>query len=127
VKIDKLFGAIFALLSVIIGAFNSHAFKKILPYTALESIDVGLRYMMYHGLALLILSILSIEEKKWIAIFFIVGTIFFSFSIFLLSIQSRVNIELSWLGPITPIGGCFLIFGWILLVYKFVKQKKISN
>ena len=121
-KIDKLFGAIFALLSVIIGAFNSHAFKKILPYTAIESIDVGLRYMMYHGLALLILSI---EEKKWIAIFFIVGTIFFSFSIFLLSIQSIVNIELSWLGPITPIGGCFLIFGWILLVYKFVKQKKI--
>ena len=124
-KIDKLFGAIFALLSVIIGAFNSHAFKKILPDTALESIDVGLRYMMYHGLALLILSMLSIEKKKWIAIFFIVGTIFFSFSIFLLSIQSIVNIQLSWLGPITPIGGSFLIFGWILLVYKFVKQKKI--
>lgn len=124
-KIDKLFGAIFALLSVIIGAFNSHALKKILPETALESIDVGLRYMMYHGLALLILSILSIEEKKWIAISFIVGTIFFSFSIFLLSIQPIVNIELSWLGPITPIGGCFLIFGWILLVYKFVQQKKI--
>ena len=124
-KIDKLFGAIFALLSVIIGAFNSHALKKILPETAFESIDVGLRYMMYHGLALLILSILSIEEKKWIAISFIVGTIFFSFSIFLLSIQSIVNIELSWLGPITPIGGCFLIFGWILLVYKFIQQKKI--
>ena len=124
-KIDKFFGALFALLSVIIGAFNSHALKKIFPETALESIDVGLRYMMYHGLALLILSILSIEEKKWITIFFIVGTIFFSFSIFLLSIQSIVNIELSWLGPITPIGGCFLIFGWILLVYKFVKQKKI--
>jgi len=122
VKIDKFFGALFALLSVIIGAFNSHALKKILPETALESIDVGLSYMMYHGLALLILSI---EEKKWITIFFVVGTIFFSFSIFLLSIQSIVNIELSWLGPITPIGGCFLIFGWILLVYKFVKQKKI--
>ena len=76
-KIDKLFGALFALLSVIIGAFNSHALKKILPETALESIDAGLRYMMYHGLALLILSILSIEEKKWITIFFIVGTIFF--------------------------------------------------
>ena len=121
-KIDKFFGALFALLSVIIGAFNSHALKKILPETALESIDVGLRYMMYHGLALLILSI---EEKKWITIFFVVGTIFFSFSIFLLSIQSIVNIELSWLGPITPIGGCFLIFGWILLVCKFVKQKKI--
>ena len=121
-KIDKFFGALFALLSVIIGAFNSHALKKILPETALESIDVGLSYMMYHGLALLILSI---EEKKWITIFFVVGTIFFSFSIFLLSIQSIVNIELSWLGPITPIGGCFLIFGWILLVYKFVKQKKI--
>jgi uncharacterized membrane protein YgdD (TMEM256/DUF423 family) len=28
VKIDKFFGALFALLSVIIGAFNSHALKK---------------------------------------------------------------------------------------------------
>ena len=55
----KFFGALFSLLAVIIGAFNSHALKKILPESAIESIDVAVRYMMYHGLALLVLSILS--------------------------------------------------------------------
>jgi len=121
----KFFGALFSLLSVIIGAFNSHALKKILPESAIESIDVALRYMMYHGLVLLILSILPLKEKKHVANLFIFGTILFSFSILFLSFQSIINIKISWLGPITPIGGSFLIFGWILLLYRFIREKHI--
>jgi uncharacterized membrane protein YgdD (TMEM256/DUF423 family) len=37
---------------------------------------------MYHGLALLLLSVLPAEEKSWISKFFIGGTVLFSFSIF---------------------------------------------
>ena len=121
-KKAKFFGVLFALLSTIIGALNSHALKKILPESAIESIDVGLRYMMYHGLALLILSILQLKEKKYVVNFFIFGTILFSFSILFLSIQSIISIRVSWLGPVTPIGGSLLIFGWILLLYKIIKE-----
>ena len=124
-KFIEFFGITFTMFSVILGAFGAHSLRKSLSEAELQSFEVGVRYMMYHGLALLILAIMPFEEKIWVAIFFIFGVLLFSFSIFLLSIQSIVNIELSWLGPITPIGGCFLIFGWILLVYKFVKQKKI--
>tara|TARA_B100000989_G_scaffold62255_1_gene42942 strand:+ start:103 stop:471 length:369 start_codon:yes stop_codon:yes gene_type:complete len=122
VKIAKLFGATFALLSIILGALNSHNFKKLLPETASESIDISLRYMMFHGLALLILSVLSVEGKKLISFFLITGTLLFSFSISVLSFQSQIGFNLSWLGPITPIGGCLLIFGWILILFQFIKN-----
>ena len=121
-KIAKLFGATFALLSIILGALNSHSFKKILHETESEFIDLSLRYMMFHGLALLILSVLSVEGKKLISFFLIIGTLLFSFSILLLSFQSQIDFNLSWLGPITPIGGCLLIFGWILILFQFIKN-----
>ena len=122
-KKAKIFGVLFALISVIIGALNSHALKKILPGTAIESIEVSLRYMMYHGLSLIIISILPLKEKKYVINFFIIGTLLFSFSILVLSFQSIVNINFSWLGPVTPIGGSLLIIGWILLLYSLIREK----
>ena len=122
-KKAKIFGVLFALISVIIGALNSHALKKILPETAIESIEVSLRFMMYHGLGLIIISILPLKEKKYVINFFIIGTLLFSFSILVLSFQSIVNINFSWLGPVTPIGGSLLIIGWILLFYSLIREK----
>lgn len=123
VKKTKIFGALFALISVIFGALNSHALKKILPETAIESIDISLRYMMYHGLALLIISILPLKEKKYIVNLFIIGILLFSFTILILSFQSIINIKVKFLGPLTPIGGSLLILGWILLLYRFIREK----
>ena len=119
-KFIEFFGIIFLLLSVILVAFGAHLLKKSLSESALQSFEVGVRYMMYHGLALLILTLIPFEEKKWVAIFFVIGTLLFSLSIFFLSIQSILKINLKWLGPITPIGGTFLIMGWILFLLKAV-------
>jgi uncharacterized membrane protein YgdD (TMEM256/DUF423 family) len=119
-KLIEFFGITFSLLSVIFGAFGAHLLKKSLPESALQSFEVGIRYMMYHGLVLLILSLMQFEEKKWVAIFFIIGTLLFSVSIFFLSIQSILKTNLKWLGPVTPIGGTFLIMGWILFLLKAV-------
>ena len=77
--------------------------------------------MMFHGLALIILSVLSVDGKKLISFFLITGTLLFSFSISLLSFQSQIDFNLSWLGPIIPIGGCLLIFGWILILFHSLK------
>lgn len=119
-KLIEFFGITFSLLSVILGAFGAHLLKKTLPESALQSFEVGIRYMMYHGLVLLILTLMPFEEKKWVAIFFVIGTLLFSVSIFFLSIQSILKINLKWLGPVTPIGGTFLIMGWILFLLKAV-------
>ena len=116
----EIFGITFAMLSVVFGAFGAHMLKKRLPESALQSFEVGVRYLMYHGLALLLLSQMPLEEKEIISWIFIAGTLIFSFSIFLLSLQPILKVNLKWLGPITPIGGTLLVFGWILLLLKFI-------
>ena len=118
----RIAGAVFALLSVILGAFASHLLKILLTETSLHSFETAARYMMYHGLALLLVSEIHIEDKKWIFRFFFWGTILFSFSIFFLSLQSIIKIDLSWVGPITPVGGTLLILGWFFLLIKSIKD-----
>lgn len=122
-KKAKIFGTLFVLISVTFGALNTHYLKSILPKIAIDSIDVSLRYMMYHGLGLLIISILPIKEKRYIINLFIVGTLLFSLSILILSFQSISKSNLGWLGPLTPIGGLLLIGGWIILLYSFIREK----
>ena len=122
-KKAKIFGTLFVLISVIFGAINTHYLKSILPKIAINSIDVSLRYMIYHGLGLLIISILPIKEKRYIINLFIVGTLLFSLSILILSFQSISKSNLGWLGPLTPIGGLLLIGGWIILLYSFIREK----
>ena len=117
-KFIEFFGITFTMFSVILGAFGAHSLRKSLSEAELQSFEVGVRYMMYHGLALLILAIMPLEEKIWVAIFFIFGVLLFSFSIFFLSLQSFFKFKLKWLGPITPIGGTFLIVGWVLFLIK---------
>jgi uncharacterized membrane protein YgdD (TMEM256/DUF423 family) len=106
-------GVSFALFAVILGAFASHALKDHFEVGVLQSFEAGIRYMMYHGLALLILSQMSVAQNPWIFRLFFWGVIFFSFSIF----------DLSWVGPITPIGGSLLIIGWAMLLWKIIKNK----
>ncbi len=54
--ITLFFGAFYGMLSVILGAFGAHAFKKILSVERLESFEVGVKYQMYAALYLLIIG-----------------------------------------------------------------------
>lgn len=120
-----VFGALYGVLSVILGAFGAHAFKKILSADKLASFETGVKYQMYSALLLLILGFfLKFETglEKWTSISIIAGTFIFSFSIYLLAFQDVWNTNLKFLGPITPIGGLFMIIGWVLLIYFFVKN-----
>jgi uncharacterized membrane protein YgdD (TMEM256/DUF423 family) len=47
---------------------------------------------------------------------FITGMVLFSGSLYLLTYKSAANIQgLSWVGPITPLGGSLLVAGWVCL------------
>ena len=116
-------GASFALLAVILGAFASHSLKSHLEVDVLQSFETGIRYMMYHGLALLIFSQISVAQNPWIFRLFFWGLIFFSFSIFGLCLGKLTTYDLSWVGPVTPIGGSLLIIGWAMLLWKIIKNK----
>ncbi len=119
-------GAFYGLLSVVLGAFGAHAFKKILSVDRLTSFETGVRYQMYAAFFLLIVGyILKFETKSenWISWLMIVGTVFFSFSIYFLSFQDVWGVNLKFLGPITPLGGLLMILSWAMLIFYFLKTK----
>lgn len=124
--ITLVFGAAYGMLSVILGAFGAHALKKILSVERLESFETGVRYQMYAAFFLLIAGYIlkfDTSSQKWISILMIAGTILFSFSIYMLSMQDYWGINLKFLGPITPLGGLFMILAWLMLIFYFVKNK----
>jgi uncharacterized membrane protein YgdD (TMEM256/DUF423 family) len=52
------------------------------------------------------------------------GVIFFSGSIYLLATNNLTAFDFRKIGFITPIGGLFLIVGWIWLFIDFYKKKR---
>ncbi len=118
-----IFACLFGMLAIIFGAFGAHKLKKIMSPELLQSFETGVKYQIYHAIVLLILG-LNLEFKSsietWIAFCFIIGTILFSFSIYGLSLSAAKEKKLKFLGPITPIGGLFLVAGWGLLFCYFI-------
>jgi uncharacterized membrane protein YgdD (TMEM256/DUF423 family) len=116
---DRFFfiaGSLSAFLAVALGAFGAHGLKDKLTTETLNIFEVGVRYQMYHALALLAVAWASsrwpgtyIAAAGWL---FIAGTIIFSGSLYLLSLTG-----LRWLGAITPIGGVAFLIGWLLLAW----------
>lgn len=118
--------ATFGFFAIILGAFGAHALKKVLTLDQLTSFETGVKYQMYHALFLLFVgttSLLTIKEKEIIFYFTLIGVLFFSGSIYLLTTSSITSIKSKFLGPITPIGGLFLIAAWGMLIYKLLTKK----
>lgn len=116
----------FGFISIVLGAFGAHALKKVLTVDQLTSFEVGVRYMMYHALFLLFVggtSVLLPEQKNVVYNLTLLGTLFFSVSIFLLSTQTLSGINFKFLGPITPIGGVLLIAAWAMAIYYIITKK----
>ena len=119
-------GAVYGLISVILGAFGAHALKKIISVEKLTSFETGVRYQMYSALFLLIVGyILKFEtpSEKWISILMIAGTFLFSATIYLLAFSEVAAIPTKIIGPITPLGGLLMIISWAMLIFYFVKNK----
>ncbi len=110
-------GAIMAFLAVLLGAFAAHGLKDLTTPETIQSFTTGVRYQMYHALALLFLSIISDNQKGVMRAyyFFVVGIILFSGSIYVLTAVSILEGSIGLFGVITPIGGLCLLIGWVLL------------
>ena len=116
---------LFCISAVILGAFGAHAFKEVISKSQLSSFQTGVRYQFFHGLAILILSFnmnYFTERLSSIIKIMSAGIMLFSFSIYLLNIQDLIGFSMSYLGPITPIGGLLLITSWTLLFFSIKKQ-----
>ncbi len=116
-------GAILILLGIIFGAFGAHALKDLITEAKSVSFETGVRYQIYHGIALLIIGFNADkfdQGLKLVHLFLLSGVILFSGSIYLLALQDIFSVSLSFLGPITPLGGVVLIVGWTLLILRLL-------
>ncbi len=119
-QIVLITGALFGMLAVILGAFGAHALKKILNQEQLKSFETGVKYQMYHALVLLFLGSYFDIPNPLISWCFIIGTILFSFSIYGLVLSYAKGKKITFLGPVTPLGGLLLIIGWAVLLFEFL-------
>lgn len=125
VVLAQIFGSLFGLLAVVFGAFGAHALKKFYTPDQLKSFETGVKYQMYHAILLLVIGFnLNLEtgHEKLMVYSLVLGTFLFSFSIYALTYSSAKGRKLRFLGPITPLGGSFLVVGWGLLLYTFLRN-----
>ncbi|MBL4939935.1 MAG: DUF423 domain-containing protein [Lutibacter sp.] len=114
--------SIIGALTIVLGAFGAHALQEILSSTELKSFETAVRYQMYHVILLLLINMypkFNNKTKNNISYLFYVGILFFSGSIY--AITFGVNAKSIWF--VTPLGGLFLISGWIYLGVLFLRQK----
>lgn len=125
---QKLFlaGLIFIFISITLGAFAAHGLESMnIATDQIDSFEVGVRYLFYNGLGMM--AIAGFHDKldftlkpQYRGILW--GTIIFSSSIFGLVLLPQLNIDINKiLGPVTPIGGLIMIFGWFTLMVKYMR------
>jgi len=123
-----IYGAVFAMLSVVFGAFGAHTLKTMIPADALATFETGVRYQMYHALALIFVGmshLLTRAVQKPVFILFSLGIFLFSGSIYLLSLNVLLPFNAQVIGFITPLGGACFIIGWFYFLLKIIKLKSI--
>lgn len=117
--------AVFAIFAVSLGAFGAHGLKGRITSEALELWKTAVEYHFYHTLAMLFLVKRSDGYTKMINMTFycfVLGIILFSGSLYLLALRQVFNSPLSFLGPVTPLGGLLFIVGWFGLLFSALKR-----
>jgi uncharacterized membrane protein YgdD (TMEM256/DUF423 family) len=113
-----LVAAISGAIAVAAGAFGAHGLRDRVTPDQLSAWSTACQYHLVHSVVLLALALYGLSEAgggdkaiRLPASLFLAGTVFFCGSIYLLVLTPQ-----RWLGPITPVGGLFLIAGWVSLI-----------
>ncbi|EGF81871.1 hypothetical protein BATDEDRAFT_86927 [Batrachochytrium dendrobatidis JAM81] len=117
-------GSLLGATGVVCGAFGAHGLKKMLlkdpdSQKLIESWKTASQYQIGHAMVLLATSIRMRQVPNasslagWL---FVTGIVGFSGSIYCLVMDRKKRIS-KVLGPVTPIGGMFLIAGWAALAF----------
>jgi uncharacterized membrane protein YgdD (TMEM256/DUF423 family) len=109
-------GAVLALVGVALGAFGAHGLRATLSPEDLATFETGVRYQMYHALALLAVAGAAARWPGsaaplagWL---FVAGILVFSGSLYVLVLSGQ-----RWLGAVTPLGGLAFLAGWAVLAW----------
>jgi uncharacterized membrane protein YgdD (TMEM256/DUF423 family) len=121
--VERLFfglGAASAFIAVALGAFAAHGLKARLGADLLATFETGVRYQMFHALALLAVAWAYtrwpgalVLASGWL---FVAGTLLFSGSLYALALTG-----VRGLGIITPFGGLAFLAGWLCLAWTAIR------
>ena len=106
--------ALSGTLAVVLGAFGAHGLERIADPSQLDAWSTASEYHLLHSVALLALALYGARSERSVRIpasLFAAGIVLFSGSIYALVLTG-----MSWLGPVTPLGGVCLIAGWLSLL-----------
>ncbi len=121
---NLIIASFLGFLAVILGAFGAHALKETLSPDQLQSFETAVRYQMYHSIILLFVNIyegFSIQQKNTISYLFFAGILLFSGSIYTIQLTT-ISAKSIWF--VTPLGGLFLIIGWLSMIVIFLTKLK---
>src|SRR5215217_241203 len=107
-------GALMGFVGVGLGAFGAHGLRGRLSPEMLAVFETGVRYQMYHALALLATAALMTRADGRAVLVagwsFTAGILIFSGSLYALALTGVTT-----LGAVTPLGGLAFLIGWIAL------------
>jgi uncharacterized membrane protein YgdD (TMEM256/DUF423 family) len=115
--VDRTFlfiGALAGFTGVALGAFGAHALRARLSPDMLGVFETGVRYQMYHALAVIAIGLIMARNGGGLIVtagwLFTAGIVLFSGSLYLLAFTG-----VTVLGVITPVGGLAFLLGWACL------------
>lgn len=120
-KLTLLTGAILGTLGVALGAFGAHALKNLLTQNGrVETYELAVRYQFYHTFAILFVGLMmekfSHASMQWSSLLILIGILLFSGSLYAYALTNIKGFAM-----VTPIGGLFLLAGWVMLVYSIAR------
>jgi uncharacterized membrane protein YgdD (TMEM256/DUF423 family) len=112
-------GALFGLFGVILGAMAAHGpvHDFLERQNHLDFWRTALNQQAIHALALLAVG-QGRAARRGTVICWLIGVVLFSGSLYILALDSSQK----WAGPLTPLGGLFLIAGWVWLWICLLKK-----
>jgi uncharacterized membrane protein YgdD (TMEM256/DUF423 family) len=122
VRAFALAGAVLALLAVAFGAFGAHALRSRVAPELLATFETGVRYHMYHALALFVCAWVMDRwpspQVVWAGWLLVAGIVVFSGSLYLLTFTGA-----RWWGAVTPLGGVALLAAWLCLAWGVARSQ----
>lgn len=107
-------------IAVVAGAFGAHALRDVIDERLFQAWQTGVLYHFLHALGVVAVTLVLNAEwmdprkGKWVVRFHVAGILLFSGSLYGMALGNAAGVDLSFLGPLTPIGGLSFVAGWMI-------------